>query len=490
MYLVRIRYNLRMEKLTKIIATIGPSCDSEEMIESFIKSGVNIFRFNFKHNVVEWHEERIKRVQSIASRLEKPVGVLVDLQGPEIRINIPESLGGQLEIARGEELFIDTEDRPEHPKRITITHPEVMRHLSPGQKVVIDDGSFVFYVEEVGEQIILRSESEGLITDRKSMNIPGAEFPFPVLIDRDYEGLKMAAKHQIAYIALSFVRSGQDLKILRQEMEKNGIEQASIVSKVEAQKALDNLDDIIDESDVIMVARGDLGVELPKEQVPYYQKIIIKKAVEHGVPVITATQMLQSMMTLPYPTRAEISDVANAAYDFTDAIMLSGETALGQYSLEAVTTMAQTVSFNETQFPIDTRTKFSYEMEDQSSMICNSAYALYLQLIERQEEFAGFVIFTQTGRTARLLSRYRPEVPIYTFAPDSLVRDRLSVNYGVLSFERPTPQNQQVTNDEIIKALTVLKDGFYIQEKQKVIVLHGDVWAQIGGTSTIKILQV
>ncbi len=479
-----------MEKLTKIIATIGPSCESEEMIESFIKTGVNIFRFNFKHNTVEWHQERIKRVQSVASRLEKPVGVLVDLQGPEIRINLPESLGGELHVGRGDQVFIDTTDVPEHERRLMITHPEVLKHLSPGQKVVVDDGAFVFFVEQVGEQVILKSESEGVITDRKSMNIPGADFPFPVLIDRDYEGLKMAAQLHVSYIALSFVRSAQDLKILRQEMEKHGVTNASIVSKIEAQKALDNLDEVLDHSDVVMVARGDLGVELPKEQVPYYQKIIIKKSVEQGIPVITATQMLQSMMTLPYPTRAEISDVANAAYDFTDAIMLSGETALGQYPVEAVTTMTQTVSFNETQFPIDTRSKFTYEMDDQSSMICNSAYALYLQLLDRKEEFAGFVVFTQTGRTARLLSRYRPEVPIYTFAPDHVVRDQLAVNFGVLSFERPTPEQRQVTNEEIGKVLAFLKDSFYVQEGQKVIVLHGDVWAQVGGTSTIKILQI
>ncbi|MFW5703435.1 MAG: pyruvate kinase [Patescibacteria group bacterium] len=477
-----------MEKLTKIIATIGPSCDSEELIESMINSGVNIFRFNFKHNTVEWHEERIRRVNAIADRLGKPVGTLIDLQGPEIRINIPESVGTEVGVAKGDLLHIDVEDKPEHGKRLTITHPEVLKHLSPGQKVVIDDGAFLFYVEEVGAQCVLRSESDGVITDRKSMNIPGADFPFPVLIDRDYEGLKLASSLHVDYVALSFVRSAQDLKILKQEMNKHGVN-ALVVSKIEAQKALENLDEIIHESGAVMVARGDLGVELPKEQVPYYQKIIIKKSVELGIPVITATQMLQSMVSNPYPTRAEISDVANAAYDLTDAIMLSGETALGQYPLEAVTTMAQTVSYNETKFPIDTRSRFNYNIDEQASMICNAAYALYLQFLKREEEFAGFVVFTQSGRTARLLSRYRSEVPIYTFTPNSSVRDGLTINFAVQPFERPIPENQQVTNDEIIKALQFLKENYYVQENQKVIVLHGDVWAQEGGTSTIKILS-
>lgn len=478
-----------MEKLTKIIATIGPSCESEEMLEALINSGVNVFRFNFKHNTVEWHKERVTRVQNIAKRMGKHIGTLLDLQGPEIRINIPAQ--GSLAVKKGDliHIEIDPNNHPEHGLRFGITHPEVLSHLSTGQKIVIDDGAFTFTVEEVGACCVMRSESEGMLSDRKSMNIPGAEFPFPVLIDRDYEGLDMIANQHIDYVALSFVRTGQDLKVLRQEMAKRNI-RARVVSKIEAQKALDNIDEIIDLSDVIMVARGDLGVELPKEQVPYFQKIMIKKSVEKAVPVITATQMLQSMIKTPYPTRAEISDIANAAYDLTDAIMLSGETASGDYPLESVTTMAQTVNYNEDKFPIDTRTRFHFDRPDQASMICNAAYDLYLQFLHREEEVAAFVVFTQTGRTARLLSRYRPLVPIYTFTPDDFVAQGLTVNFGIHPFVRPIPENQQVTSDEIQKSILFLKEQYLVQQGQEVIVVHGDVWAQEGGTSTIKVVEV
>ena len=478
-----------MEKLTKIIATIGPSCESEEMIEALISAGVNVFRFNFKHNTVEWHKERVTRVQGVAQRMGKHVGTLLDLQGPEIRINIPAQ--GSLAIKKGDLVYIevDPNNHPEHGLRFAITHPEVLSHLSPGQKIVIDDGAFTFTVEEAGNFCVMRSESEGMLADRKSMNIPGAEFPFPVLIDRDYEGLDMIADQHIDYVALSFVRTAQDLKVLRQEMGKRKI-RARVVSKIEAQKAIDNIDEIIDLSDVIMVARGDLGVELPKEQVPYFQKIMIKKSVEKAVPVITATQMLQSMIKTPYPTRDEISDVANAAYDLTDAIMLSGETASGDYPLESVATMAQTVTYNEDKFPVDTRTRFDFDRPDQASMICNAAYDLYLQFLHREEEVAAFVVFTQSGRTARLLSRYRPLVPIYTFTPDEIVAHGLTINFGIHPFVRPIPENEQVTSAEILKAIMLLKEQYLVQQGQEVIVVHGDVWAQEGGTSTIKVVAV
>ncbi len=475
-----------MEKLTKIIATIGPSCDTEEQIEALINAGVNIFRFNFKHSTVEWHTERIQRVNMVSQRMGKPVGTLLDLQGPEIRLNTPN--GEPLEVHTGDLIHVTGKDHSDQPKWIQINHAEVMMHLSPGQLIVVDDGSFMFHVEQTGEQCMIRSTSEGMLGNRKSFNIPGADFPFPVLIDRDREGLTMARENNMDFVALSFVRTAQDMRTVREEMNNMGLK-AKLVAKIEAKKALDNLSPIIDEADAVMVARGDLGVELPKEQVPYYQKIIIKECVEKGIPVITATQMLQSMITTSYPTRAEISDVANATYDLTDAIMLSGETANGKYPLEAVLTMAQTVLFNETKFSSDSRNRFSYVVPDQAAMICNAAYALYLQLLSRQEEFAGFMVFTQTGRTSRLLSRYRPACPIYTFTPNMSVRDSLSMNFAVTPFERPIPENTQVTSEEIIKALGFLLEQNYVQKKQKLIVVHGDVWAQEGGTSTIKIIE-
>lgn len=476
-----------MGKLTKIIATIGPSCDKEDQIRELISNGVNIFRFNFKHNTVEWHAERIELVNKIADSMGIPVGTLIDLQGPEIRLTTPD--GNPISVEKDETVVLSSNEHHSNPKRITITHMDVLPHLNVGQKVVVDDGAITFTVEEVGEDCVIRAHNAGTLANRKSFNIPGADFPFPVLIDRDFEGLQLAARNEVDFVALSFVRSSQDLLTTKAEMRKFNVT-AKVVAKIETQKALDNLDAIIDEAEAVMVARGDLGVELPKEQVPFYQKIIIKKCIEKGIPVITATQMLQSMIDAPYPTRAEVSDVANAAYDLTDAVMLSGETAQGKYPLQAVQTMNETVVFNETKFPQDTRNKFTFAIPDTTSMICNSAYALYLQSIERHDDIGGFIVFTQSGRTARLLSRYRPVKPIFVFAPNKAVRDSVTMNFAVEAFEQQVLEKQQVTNDEILTSIRFLEEKQLVKKGQRIIVLHGDVWAEEGGTSTIKIVTV
>jgi pyruvate kinase len=476
-----------MNKLTKIIATIGPSCDTDDRIRELVQNGVNIFRFNFKHNTVDWHAERVQRVNKIADAMNLPVGTLIDLQGPEIRLNTPD--GNPMQIEAGDLLYVGDADHPDYPKRISINHQDVLRHMEKGHRIVVDDGAFTFRVEHAGDVCVLRAENGGKLGNRKSFNIPGTDYPFPVLIERDFEGLQLALDQQIDFVALSFVRTAEDLRVVRGEMEKLGLK-SRLVAKIETQKALDNLDEIIAESDAVMVARGDLGVELPKEQVPYYQKIIIAKCIERGIPVITATQMIQSMIDNPFPTRAEVSDIANASYDLTDAVMLSGETASGMYPVEAVQAMAQTVIYNETKFSMDTRQKFTFHIPDIESMICNSAYSLYLQCLHREEPLAGFVIFTQTGRTARLLSRYRPTMPIFAFTPNQQVRDTLTMNYGVIPFKHKTVENQQISMEEILMEMHFLQHNNHVKTGDKVIVLHGDVWAVQGGTSSLKIITI
>lgn len=476
-----------MQKLTKIIATIGPSCDSDEAIRRLIDSGVNIFRFNFKHSTTEWHAERLERVNKIADSLNKPIGTLIDLQGPEIRLNTPDEK--PLDIQKDDRLYVGSSPTAEYPKWFSINHEEILKHLDVGQKIVVDDGLLTFYVEKTGDACIIRADNAATLGNRKSFNIPGADFPFPVLLDRDREGLDLAVKYNVDFIALSFVRSAEDLRIVREEMQRLNV-QGKLIAKIETQKALHDLDEIVKASDGVMVARGDLGVELPKEQVPYYQKIIIKKCIERGIPVITATQMLQSMIELPYPTRAEVSDMANATYDLTDAVMLSGETAQGKFPFEAVKVMSETVVFNESKFSFDTRTKFSFEIPDTESMICNAAYSLYLQCQARNEMLSGFVVFTQTGRTAQLLSRYRAAVPIFAFTPKKNFCDGLTMNFGVFPFEQAILENEQVKHDEILTAMHFLQHNNFVKANEKVIVLHGDMWAVQGGTSTIKIITI
>ncbi len=476
-----------MDKLTKIIATIGPVSDSQETIEELILAGVNVFRFNFKHSDVEWHNERIERVVAVAAKLGMPVGTLIDLQGPEIRINMPVE---ELEVAEGESLWFGKvvfEDASK--KGLSISHPDIIPHLKDGQKILADDGAFEFKVSKKGEECFLVSETAGVLKVRKSMNIPGADFPFPVLIDRDFEGLKLAAKNNVDFVALSFVRTADDLRVVREEMKKNGVG-GRLVAKIETEKAIANLEEIVAESDAVMVARGDLGVEMPIERIPYYQKLIIKKCIEAGKPVITATQMLESMIENRYPTRAEVSDIGNATYDFTDAVMLSGETATGKHAVGAVRVMAKTVAFNEGQFLEDTRAWFDFKLTDTEAVVCNSAYNLYLEMRKLGDKVAGFIVFTESGRTARLLSNFRPKVPICAFCPDRETAESLLLNFGVFPViqGKKYERLKEVTRSQVLTGIGYLLGRKMIEGGKKYIVLHGDVWAREGGTSTVKVV--
>lgn len=478
-----------MSRQTKILATIGPSCESEEMIAKMIKAGVNVFRFNFKHNTVDWHNDMIERVNAVASDLKIRVGTLIDLQGPEIRIQLAEE---ELSVEIGEELLLGSEALESTSKKgFSITHPDIIQHLEEGQRVVVDDGEFEFSVKRKKNRVYLESKSNGIIKQRKTMNVPGADFPFPVLIERDFEGIKLAKKREIDFVALSFVRSAEDVRVLRSELKKNDVK-AHIVSKVEAEKALNDLDNIITESDGIMVARGDLGVELPFEQVPYYQKLIIKKCIQQGKYAITATQMLQSMITNPMPTRAEISDVANATYDLSDAVMLSGESASGAYPVRAVEVMRRTIEFNELKFKKDSREKFEYQLEGNPGLLAEAAYDLLNQSQTHQQPIKAFVVFTHTGATARLVSAYRPNIPIYAFTPDKSTADLLTLQYGVKPLVRGKKykKHMQVTHDHVLAGIEYLKDQKLVKTNDGLIILHGDYWAIEGGSSTVKLVTV
>ena len=475
-----------MNKLTKIVATIGPASDSPEMIEKLIRAGVDIFRFNFKHNTVEWHNERISRVNRVAKKLGRPIGTLIDLQGPEIRINMPTE---ELKIENGELILFGQEAFNTKEKAFSISHPQIIEHLHERQKLLADDGSFTFYVKKKSGKIYLCAHSAGILKNHKSLNIPGADFPFPVLVDRDFEGLKLAQRNEVDFVALSFVRMAEDIIVVRREMKKYHVD-AKMIAKIETKKALDNLEKIIEVSDGVMVARGDLGVELPIEEVPYYQKIIIKETIRRGLPVITATQMLQSMVQNPFPTRAEVSDVANATFDLTDSVMLSAETALGKHPIVTVELMAKTVAFNENKNKVDSRDRFHFETNDTESVFSDTAYGLYVRLRELKYEIAGFLVFTQTGRTVRLISRYRPLVPIYALTPTDKVSKSLSISFGVVPFSHIVSPNEEVTKKQITAVIKMLKDKKLVKKNQLLIIIHGNVWAVKGGTSTITVVQV
>lgn len=479
---------LNTHEYTKIIATIGPSSESAEMIEKLIDAGVDVFRFNLKHNELSWHKEKITLVKEIAKKKDRPIGALIDLQGPEIRLVTPEM--ADIEISKDQEIVIKRQTKDK--MGFSLTDDIVLSYMENGQKVVVDDGKFEFEVVKAGvDAVTLVSHSKGLLKTRKTLSVPGVYFPLAAITDRDKEAIKGFADTSVDFVALSFVRTAQDVLDLKKFMHKSGMS-SHVISKIETKLAIDNLDEIIDTSEGIMIARGDLGVELPIEQVPYYQKIMIKKCMERGFPVITATQMIHSMTEKPYPTRAEISDIANAAFDLTDMVMLSEESAAGQYPLEAVTMMKKTIVFNEKNVLVkDTRNVFDFISVDAEEMLCDTAYNLYLQFKKKNFNFGGFVVFTESGRTARKLSRYRAEAPIFVFAPNQKVRDSLTVNYGVFPFVQPTifKKGQPVKLDDMKNAISYLKKIEVFDESKYYILLYGDNWMVEGKVSTVKVIN-
>lgn len=477
-------------QLTKIVATVGPDVLHEEGIAELIRHGVTVFRFNFKHNVPEWHNDGIILVNKVADKMDRPVATMIDLNGPSIRVNMN---ADKLSIQKGEKLYFGPVVFEKDVKGISLTHPDVIAELDEGQTILADDGTFTFTLSREDEQEYLISQTSGTLLNKKNLNIPGSNFTFPILVDRDFEGLKVAARQEVDYVALSFVRSASDIQKLRDHMKEYNVN-AHVISKIETKIALDNLDEIIDETDAIMVARGDLGVETPFEEVPFYQKRMIQKCIEKGKPVITATQMLNTMITEPQPTRAEISDVANAVYDLTDAVMLSGETAFGKYPYESVEVMEKITRFNEQKMTYDIRRRYNLEVEDDEAKICDTAYTLFLNYAhEGQHSIKGFIVFTRSGRTARLVSRYRsrPNCPIFAFTDSDSVRDRLALSYGVKPFNVNSLHGEGTFNqDEIYKVCQFLQEKDYAQKGDSFIVLHGDIWDVEGGTSTVKLITL
>ncbi|HVZ66855.1 MAG TPA: pyruvate kinase [Patescibacteria group bacterium] len=474
-----------MKKLTKIIATVGPSSESEENIGKLIDLGVNIFRFNIKHNELSWHKEKVELVKKVAAKKGVAIGTLLDLQGPEIRTVVP---GEEVVMKTGDKVIVG---KGEGYPNFTISHPSVIKHLTKGQKVVVEDGRAQFTVTEVlKDGAVLKAEQDQTLKTKKTFNLPGANYPMPTLTEKDEEAIKMAAKSQVDFLALSFVRTAKDILDLKDMMKKCKLV-ARVIPKIETRLALENLDDIVANSEGLMVARGDLGIEIPIEQVPFYQKLMIKKCNERGIPVITATQMLLSMAANPYPTRAEVSDIANAAYDFTDAVMLSEESAMGKFPLETVKMMADTVSFSEKQNLLkDTRDVFDYYILDSEEMLCDTAYSLYLQFERQEQPIGGFIIFSETGRTGRKLSRYRPKAPIYVFTPNEKVRDGLSMSFGVTPFVQPgkTKEKNQVRIEDMKEAFGYLVKHEKVDPDKRYILLYGDNWNVAGGISTIKVV--
>lgn len=472
-----------MLKRTKIVATIGPATETEEVIAELIKAGMNVARFNTKHGTPDWHLERIKRVKTVAKRLNVGVGILLDLQGPEIRINLPDQKA--FEVQEGDEVLFADEtlaaaNRPQTDKLVLI--PEnVIETLQEGHLILLDDGLCEF--EVVGKRdgaLVTKAMGAFPVKHRKTMNIPGVTVDMPSLIPADLVQLDNMTDADIDFVGLSFIRDKKDIEILRGELKKRNLH-ADIIAKIETQAALDNLDEIIESSEAVMVARGDLAVEVPFEQLTYWQKMIIAKARLAGKPVITATQMLKSMVEQPRPTRAEVSDVAHAVYDSTSAVMLSEETTIGKYPVKAVATQAKIAAYNE-QF-VETQLG-AWIDEDNTAVLTHTAVDL---LSHSQQPIDQIVCLTETGHTVKMLARFCPAVKVSAVTSTDQVLAKLSLVYGV---EAHKIDWSKITGESTSHLMEYFKQQNIVTVGQNILFIYGSVFEKAGYTNSLTLVKV
>ncbi len=473
---------------TKIVATLGPASESYEMIKAILEAGCRVIRLNFSHGSHEEQQKRHDNVRKASEELGFPVTVLMDLQGPKIRL-------GRLEdpsytLKKDEKLIITTEVCVGNRRRISIDYPNLHEEILIGQRILINDGLVSLVVESIeGRDIHCRMLEEGTLLPRKGVNLP--QVPLKHLSSftkKDEADLAFAFANNLDYVALSFVRSGDDVRALKAHMKAVYGRTIPIISKIEKPEAVENLADIIGESSVIMIARGDLGVEVPAEEVPLIQKSIIRSCIDAGIPVITATQMLESMMHNPRPTRAETNDVANAVLDGTSAVMLSGETAAGEYPLQAVTTMARIASLAErsSAFRRQVFNQIS-TLDPHRNQSKTEAVGLATRELALSIGASYIACFTQSGSTARLIAKFRPSVPIIAFSPLKEVVQYLALSWGVT----PILIEPQDSVDHLLAyAPWYLKEHKLVERGQSVVITAGVPVGSSGKTNMIKVVEI
>lgn len=467
---------MHQPKLTKIVSTIGPASDTPEIMAKLIDAGVNVFRFNTKHSTPEWHSEHIKQAQRVADEKGATIGILLDLQGPEIRLETKDK--GDFPVKNGQIVtiglsFVDGVD-------IIIPHAQVYKLLKIGQDLMIDDGFVETEVVDVSANtIVVKVKNDAVIKHRKGVNLPGVDVDFPSLIENDIRQIKANAAGKVDYVGLSFVRSARDIKLLREELAKGGMK-AKVVAKIESQPALDRVDEIIKAADAVMIARGDLGVEVPIEQLAYWQKTLINKCRIANKPVITATQMLESMINNPRPTRAEATDVAHAIFDGTDAIMLSGETAGGKYPVRTVEMMSRIARWNEKLRGVE---NVSFAGDDATTTIAEAAVLIVKSNVKPKID--AVVVLTETGFTATAISRYRLTIPIIALTDNKATAESLTVSFGVTPIIAKFPTGVFTSAEHIIADLT---ERDIVHSGDTLLLVHGHHWQEPGNTNALAIV--
>ena len=467
---------------TKIVCTLGPASNSEEMIERLLKAGMNVMRLNFSHGSYEDHAATIEKFRRVRDRLGMPAAVLLDTKGPEIRLGAFKE--DMVRINDGDDFVITTDQSAlGSASEAPISWEGLPKALKGGERILIDDGKVALRVVRTDDtRIFCEVVNGGIIKSRKSVNVPGVSLPMVYLSEVDKKDILFGIEHKVDFIAASFVRRAGDVKALRTFLNENGGKSIKIISKIESIEGVDNFDDILAVSDGIMVARGDLGVEVDYRQLPGLQKRFIHSCYSAGKMVITATQMLESMITSPVPTRAEITDVANAVFDGTSAVMLSGESAVGKYPEEAVKALADITEQAEKdalemgQFK---KWKFAIDASDTTNAICDAACMAASDL-----SAAAIVAVTQSGGSARNVSKFRPVTPIIAATPEKQTYHQLALSWGVF----PLLTVYQNTSDALLcHAVNRAVESGYIMSGDRVVIVAGLPLATVGSTNLVKV---
>ncbi|HEY8964040.1 MAG TPA: pyruvate kinase [Alphaproteobacteria bacterium] len=471
---------LPRRRKTRILATLGPASTSPEMIKKLFMAGADNFRLNFSHGTHDDHRARLQIIRDLEQEIGHPIGAIADLQGPKLRVG--KFKDGSIDLKPGMKIRFDLDDALGDEERVQLPHPEIVSVADVGHQLLMDDGKVRMTVAEKGKSFLIMEVNDGSkLSNNKGVNVPGVILPIPALTEKDHKDLQAALDMGVDWIAQSFVQRPDDIA----EVKKLSGGRAKIIAKLEKPSALDHLDGIIDLTDAVMVARGDLGVEIPPERVPPVQKQIVRKTRMAGKPVIVATQMLESMISAPTPTRAEASDVATAIYDGTDAIMLSAETASGQYPLEAVSIMdriAQSVESDPAYRGIMDAKHPDTEQDDVSHAVTASAH-----YIARDIKAAAIATFTMSGGTAQRASRQRPPVPILCLTPDHAVARRLALSYGV----HPVYHAENIDFDEMVAAATdyARKENIAVKGS-RIVITAGVPFGTPGSTNILRVAWI
>jgi pyruvate kinase len=477
-----------MSKKTKIVATIGPASEDRKTLEKLISEGLNVVRLNFSHGDYQWHEKIIKTVREISEKMDMPVGILADLQGPRIRTIVEEDL----RVETGEKIIITDVSRKTKASipafnLLKLDCPGIIKKLKTGNDVLIADGLIKLKVtKKIKDFVEAEVIDGGVIKNHKGVNIPDAKLPMEAMTKKDEEDLKFALKHDVDFVALSFVSNKKDISKLRQKIAKYAKSKKNlpqIVAKIERKEAIRNLNEIIKETDAVMVARGDLGIEMDEVRVAVLQKEIVEKSLRSGKPVIVATQMLGSMLKRPRPTRAEVSDVSNAVVDHADAVMLSEESAMGRYPVAAVKTMREIIEHTEDSPYDDLVHGFLGDARASvSAAVADSAHEL-----SKNSNAKAIVVASVTGFTARMISRHRPQQQIFVMTNSEKTHNQLSLVWGAESFVLPDCKS---LDELIIKSIETLKKKKLITKKDKIIIVAGRPHVKKEHMSLVKVEEI